>query len=217
MILKSKPLPVNLIKWGTLFLAWLYRGRFNKMRINEVEIKPNHSYLLMCNHFSFWDGFFAFYLCFKSIHKQQKLKKVYIMSVKKQIEKNWWLRYLGSFSIDPGKRSVTESLEYAAEKLSEPGNILLYYPQGNLETLAIRHIEFKDGVYEIVTRINGNCQLIWSSNLIEYFESIKPSVTFNMLDCGTNNDFDFEELKEKVNQFHLESMKKNVRFTNEDQ
>ena len=72
-----------------------------------------------------------------------------------------------------------------------------------------------DGIYEIVKGIKGDCQLIWSSNLIEYFESTKPSAWFNLLDCGTNQDFDFEALKQKVNEHHLQAMKKNVRFTKE--
>lgn len=181
--------------------------------VNDIEIKPNHSYILMCNHFSFLDGFFAYYLCFKWLDKKQKLKGLYTMSVKKQMEKNWWLKYSGSFSVEPGKRSVKETLEYAADLLSTPGNILLYYPQGNLESNHIRHIEFKDGIYEIVKKINGNCQLIWSSVLLEYFESTKPSAYLNLLDCGTNHDFDFEMLKQKVNAHHLSAIKKNFRFT----
>ena len=215
MIIKAKPLPFPLIKWGSLCLMWFFRRRFNKMVLNDIEIKPNHSYILMCNHFGFLDGFFAYYLCFKFINKKQKLKRIYTMSVKKQMEKNWWLKYSGSFSVDPGKRTVSESLDYAASLLNEPGNILIYYPQGNLESEYIRHIEFKDGIYEIVTRATGNCQLIWSSNLLEYFESTKPSTYFNLLDCGTNHEFDFEALKQKVNRHHLQSMKKNVRFTRE--
>jgi len=138
-----------------------------------------------------------------------------MMSVKKQMEKNWWLKHTGSFSVEPGTRSVAESLDYAASLLNQPGNVLLYYPQGNLESMGIRYIEFKDGIYEIVRRIKGNCQLIWSSNLIEYFESTKPSVYFNLLDCGTNHDFDFEALKQKVNVHHLKALKKNIRFTKE--
>jgi hypothetical protein len=92
---------------------------------------------------------------------------------------------------------------------------LLYFPQQDLESLNVRHIDFKDGIYEIITRTKGNCQLIWSSNLIEYFESTKPSAYLNLLDCGTNHDFDFEALKQKVNEHHLQSMKNNVRFTQE--
>jgi hypothetical protein len=167
----------------------------------------------MCNHFGFLDGFFAYYLILKFINKKQKLQAIYAMSLKRQMEKKKWLKYCGSFSVEPGKRSVRESLQFAAEVLNKPGNILLYYPQAELESSHIRHIDFKDGIYEIVTRIKGDCQLIWSSNLIEYFESIKPSTYFNLLDCGTNHEFDFEALKLKVNEHHLQAMKKLVRFT----
>jgi len=214
MIIKAKPLPFILIKWGALILMWFFRKRFDKIKIiNEVDIKPGHSYILMCNHFGFADGFFAYYLCLHFINKKQPLKRIYTMSVKKQMEKNWWLRYCGSFSVEPGKRSVNESLDYAAERLNEPGNILLYFPQQDLESLYIRHIDFKDGIYEIITRTKGDCQLIWSSNLLEYFESTKPSAYLNLLDCGTNRDFEFAVLKQKVNAHHLQSMKNNVRFT----
>jgi 1-acyl-sn-glycerol-3-phosphate acyltransferase len=213
MIIKPKPLPIFFTRCAALFIGWLLRRRFNKLLIRDVDIKPGYSYLLMANHFSFWDGFFGIYLSFKLIDKKQKIKGLYTMSLKKQMEKKPWLKYFGSFSVEPGRRSIDDSLDYAASLLNTPGNVLIYYPQGNLETSHIRHIEFKDGVYEIVTRTKGNCQLLWSSNITDYFESLKPSISFNLLDCGTNDDFDFEVLKQKVNDFHLQAIKKNVRFT----
>jgi hypothetical protein len=215
MIIKAKPLPLFFIKLGTSLLTLFLRRRFNKIIVNNIELKPNHSYLLLCNHFSFLDGFFAYYLCFKVLNKKQKIKGLYTMSVKKQMEMKPWLKRTGSFSVAPGTRSVAESLDYAAELLNTPGNVLLYYPQGNLESIHIRHIEFKDGVYEIVKKIKGDCQLLWCSILTEYFESTKPSVYFNLLDCGTNHDFDFEVLKEMVNKYHLQAMQSHVRFTKE--
>jgi len=132
------------------------------------------------------------------------------------MEKKWWLKYAGSFSVDPGKKSVAESLSSAASLLNEPGNLLIFYPQGELESAYVRHIDFKDGLYEIATRTKGNCQLIWSSILTEYFEGYKPSVYFNLLDCGTNKDFDFEVLKRTINTHHLNAIKRNIRYTKED-
>lgn len=215
MIIKSKPLPIPVLKLFAWFIGLLLRFRFNKIIIKQAEIKAGHSYLFMCNHFSFWDGIWALYLSVYAINKRQPLKALYIMSVKKQMQKKPWLRYLGSFSVDPGKISINESLDYAAEVLNTPGNMLLYYPQGNLESLHVRHIIFKEGVYEIVTRIKGDCQLIWCSTLTEYFESLKPSLYFNLLDCGTSHQFDFEQLKEKVNGFHNQEIQNNMRFTAE--
>jgi len=202
------------MKWGFLFLAWFFKRRFHKIVVNnDIAIKPGCSYLLMCNHFSYADGFFAYYLCFKWIAERARLKGIYTMSLKKQMKRNWWLKYSGSFSVEPANRSVHESLNYAAAVLSEPGNLLVFFPQGRLESCHIRHIEFKDGIREIIAATKGNCQIIWSSNLIEYFESTKPSVYLNLLDCGTNHDFIFEALKVAVNAHHALSLKRMVRFT----
>lgn len=213
MIIKSRPLPPFFFKCGAILVGWFLKRRFNKLLIRDIGIKSGHSYLLMCNHFSFLDGLLAYYLCNKLFWKTGGMRKLYIMSLKKQMEKNKWLRYVGSFSVEPGRRSIKESFAYAAEVLSEPGNLLLFYPQGNLESSHIRHIRFEDGLNEIVPAIKGNCQLVWSSNIVDFFESTKPSVSFNLLDCGTNKDYDFERLKREVNAHHRRSVERNIRFT----
>lgn len=216
MIIKSKPLPFFLLKMAGYLVERVLKSRLNKLVINPIEIKPGHSYILLCNHFGFGDGFLGFYLAWKVILKQGQMKRLYIMSVKKQMQKNRWLRYCGSFSVEPGKVSIRESFAYAAEQLAEPGNLLLFFPQGNLESCHIRSIKFQEGIAEIIPLIKGNCQIIWTSNIIEYFESLSPSVYFNMLDCGTNHNFDFDALKQQVNRHHLQSIKQNIRFTDEE-
>lgn len=215
MIIKAKPLPGKLLLWAITLITKYARRRFNKMVIHPIDIKPGHSYLLMCNHFSFWDGILAGYLGLHAIYKENTIKCTYIMSLKKQLQKNSWLRYFGAFSISPSGRTASESLEYAAEILSVPGNILLFFPQGNLESSHVREIVFKEGLAEIIPQIKGDCQLIWSSNIPEYFESLKPSIYFNMLDCGTNHNFNLEAVKAKVNAHHRQSIRKNLRFTEE--
>ncbi len=212
MIIKAKQIPW-LMKLAGAILPWIFRMRFNKMVIDGVEVKPDHSYLLMCNHFSFWDGFWAGYICLTEIHAKYPLKGFYIMVLKKQMQMNPWLKYFGCFSVSPGTTTVNESLEYAAQLLNNPGNVVIMFPQGNLESNHVREIEMKDGINHIINQVTGNCQLIWSSNLIEYFESLRPSVYFHMLDCGTNHDFDFGQLKARINKHHEQAIKKQFRFT----
>ena len=137
------------------------------------------------------------------------------MILKKQLQKNPWMKYFGSFSVVPYSKSAKESLAYAAEILSEPGNLLIMFPQGNLESQYVRHIEFKDGINTLIPMIKGNCQILWSSNFTEYFESIKPSVYFHMLDCGNNQTFNFDELKSNINTHHQQAIQKQFRFTTE--
>ena len=216
MIIKSKPASMFWLKFGGYCIPKILKIAFvNKLVIKPVEIKPNHSYILCCNHFSFLDGFINYCLAYQVLIKQGNGKRWYIMSLKKQMQQHWWLKYIGAFSIVPGSKSSEESLDYAAEVLNTPGNLLLFYPQGNLESSHVREIEFKDGVSQIVPKIKGDCQLVWCSILMEYFESTKPSVYFNLLDCGTNNDFDFEALKQKVNEHHRQAIQNNIRFTQE--
>jgi 1-acyl-sn-glycerol-3-phosphate acyltransferase len=214
MIIKANPIRIRYLVLVGRFLAWLFSWRFNKMKIEEVELLKAHSYILMCNHFSFWDGFWAGYLCLKSIYRQMpEMKGLYIMVLEKQLAQHRWLTRLGCFSIAPGTATVNESLAYIAAKLDVPGNIFLMYPQGKIESNHVRHIIIKPGIAEIVKRINGDCQLLWSSNLVEYFESLKPSVYFHMLNCGTNHDFDLTLLSQQINVHHNAAIKKQFRHS----
>jgi hypothetical protein len=216
MIIKAKPLRFKYVFWVGQLLVWFLKRRFNKLKIEEVKIKNGHSYILMCNHFSFWDGFWGGYLCIQSICKQEpNIKGFYIMMLDKQLKQHQWLRRFGGFSVSPGTASMNESLDYIATILSEPGNVFLMYPQAKLESNHVRNIMLKRGVAEITNRITGNCQLLWSTNLVEYFESMKPSVYFHMLDCGTNHDFNFEALSASINQHHKASIQKQLRWTKE--
>lgn len=218
MIIKPKPVSLFWLKLAGYCVTIALKVTKNKLIIRPVDIRPNHSYLLLCNHFSFADGFISFYLAYQTLIKQGKMKRLYIMVLKKQIEKNPWLRYFGAFSVEPGKiLSIKESLAYAAEVLNTPGNVLLFFPQGNLESCHVQTIQFQDGLATLVPQIEGDCQLLWSSNIIEYFESIKASVYFDMLDCGTNKSFDFDSLQQQVNAHHKAALKSNIRFTKEDQ
>lgn len=216
MIIKAKLLPRPIFMAIARIVLWFVSKRFNKLKINPIAIHPNKSYILMCNHLGFWDGFWACYLAYYAIHKENNLNGFYMMVLKKQIQKNPWIKYFGAFSIVPHSKTSTESLTYAAEILNTPGNLLIIFPQGNLESQHVRHIEMKDGIKTIMSIVKGSCQLIWSSNLTEYFESLKPSVYFHMLDCGTEADFDFEALKSKINHHHKDAIKKQFRFTTEE-
>lgn len=217
MIITAKPLSPFFFRLVSWFIDRTIKRSFNKVEKPEVHLLPGHSYLLMCNHFSFWDGIFAFYICNHGIRKHQPQGRLYIMSLEKQMKKNPWLRYAGSFSVSPGTTSVAESIRYAAEILNTPGNILLMYPQGQLESLYVRKIKIQEGIGEIIPAVKGKCQLIWSSNLIEYMESLKPSLYFKILDCGTNAIFNFAALKETINLHHYARIKEQFRFTREEE
>lgn len=213
MIIKAKPLPFGIMVFLGKILIWLLKKKFRKIIVHPMDVLVHQSsYIFMSNHFSFLDGFIAAYLLKKELYGKVALKGLYIMVLEKQIQKNRWITKFGGFSVAPGTHTVKESLTYAATLLSEPGNVLLLYPQGKIESNHVGYINIKNGINEIVPQIKGSCQLLWSSNLIDYYEGIKPSLYCHLLNCGTNANFNFESFKKQVNEHHAAALKKQVRF-----
>ncbi|QKJ32355.1 1-acyl-sn-glycerol-3-phosphate acyltransferase [Mucilaginibacter mali] len=191
-----------------LFRKYVYfrmRTHFRVIQHNTIDIKPGHSVLLLCNHFSWWDGFWSDWITAKVLHH-----KFHIMMQHDHIEARKWLRYMGGFSIDRHSKEVITSLNYTAELLNDPNNMVTVFPQGELVSNHATGINIERGIAHIVKKIKGDCQIIYYSAFIEYFESFKPSVYFHLLDCGTNRDFDFERLKAQINEHHKKSLEEQV-------
>jgi len=211
MIIEAKPLSKRNFVRLFRFLKFIFRFKFNKIIIRECEIRPDISYLLLCNHFSFWDGFWLAYMVHIVFQRRNLLNTVYTMTLKQQMLNYKWLRNVGCFSIEPGKISVVESIQYATKVMDTPGNILFIFPQGKLESSHVRTIEMEKGIASLIPRIKAPYQMIWCSNITEYFESINQTLYMNLLDLGPEKKFDFEELKGRVNTFHQECLDALVR------
>jgi 1-acyl-sn-glycerol-3-phosphate acyltransferase len=178
---------------------------FKVMHFNQVDVKPGHSILLLCNHFSWWDGFWAGWLRWRVFDRV-----FYIMMQEDHLKQRMWLRYMGGFSINRQSKEVIGSLNYASELLNDPGNLVTVFPQGQLVSNHATDIHIERGIAHIVKKVKGNCQIIYYSAFVEYFESLKPSIYFHLLDCGTNHDFDFERLKAQINEHHRKALKDQV-------
>ncbi len=187
------------------YLAYRLRKAFNVLKHDQVEIMPGHSILLLCNHFSWWDGFFAGHLTQTCLHRD-----FHIMMQEDHIEKRLFFNFLGGFSINRKSKEVVKSLQYAAQLLDNPKNLVTVFPQGELISNHTKEINIERGIDYIVKKIKGDCQIIYYSAFIEYFESLKPSVYFHFLDCGTNHDFDYETVKSLINEHHKKALKEQI-------
>ncbi len=184
------------------FMRWRILRSFKELQLyNQIELKPNHSVLLLGNHFSWWDGFLTAYLghfIFK--------KKLFTMMQEDHLQKRMWLRRLGSFSISRTSRDMLQSMQYAATQLNWPENLVTVFPQGSLESNHSTEIRIEKGISYLIKNIKGNCQIVYCAVLIDYFESFKPTAYFHLLDCGTNHDFNLEKLNRQVNDFHRKAL-----------
>jgi 1-acyl-sn-glycerol-3-phosphate acyltransferase len=191
-----------------IVLKRILAKRFHEIIVDEIPIRKDHSVLLLCNHFSWWDGFLAGHLIDSYFHKN-----FHIMMQEDHLVKRKWLRNLGGFSIKKSSRESFKSLQYAAELLNDSQNAVVLFPQGALNSMHCEQIDLAKGYEYLIKNIKGNCQIIFAANVVDYFESFKPSVQMSLLDCGTNHNIDFEKLSALINAHYTAAKKKQIRLS----
>ena len=164
-------------KWADMFfrpyIFHLLRKSFHHFWLlnQSPTLARDRSLFLLPNHFTWWDGFFLYYL-------NQKLwrKKLHIMMLQEQLENFWFFRYLGAFSIKLGDRSeVQRSLSYAAQLLQSPNNMVIIYPQGELEPYDQKPLSFHTaGISQILRQ--SSPQILPVAMRIQYGSEKKPDV-----------------------------------------
>ncbi|UEG53232.1 lysophospholipid acyltransferase family protein [Mucilaginibacter daejeonensis] len=187
--------------WFAKYMRYRIFKAFNRVVVTPFEPKEGHSILLLCNHFSWWDGFLANYLAFWHLKRT-----LFIMMQRDHLEKRMFFNLTGGFSIEKGARDMIESLNYAANLCNDPRNLVVVFPQGELISNHTTHIEIGQGIERLVKRIKGPCQIIYSCTLIDYFESLKPSAFIHLFDCGVAGEVPFTELAQRMNTFHQQAL-----------
>jgi 1-acyl-sn-glycerol-3-phosphate acyltransferase len=138
----AEPHPIPL----RIFRGYIYRELKKNFQafymLNEFPAIPeDRSLLITPNHFSWWDGFFVDYLGTRFLKRQ-----VYLMMLEEQLQRYWYFKKFGAFSVDPGNiQSVIETLKYTLKPLMDPSNYVVIYPQGVLEPYGKEPIVIRKG------------------------------------------------------------------------
>ena len=139
------------MKWMfDTYVKWLVGKTFHQFLYNEVELDSNKSVLLVANHFSFWDGLILYILNDKLLHK-----KFHVMILEDTAKREGMLRYAGAFSVSKNSRDILQSLDYAAQLLQSPGNLVLMFPQGKLFSNFVKRVNFEQGLLKIIKKAEG--------------------------------------------------------------
>jgi 1-acyl-sn-glycerol-3-phosphate acyltransferase len=103
------------------------------------DIPEGKGLLLLPNHMSWWDGFFADYIC-RKLHD----RLFHVMMLEEQLRRFWFFRKVGAFSINPADRASTaETMCYANDVLNA-GSVVVMFPQGVLEPYDRRPFRLKE-------------------------------------------------------------------------
>lgn len=191
---RNKNNPV--IQWFLqTYSGWMLKRNFHQLVIKPVETDAGRSVLLVANHFSFWDALILY-----QVSKQLK-KKFHVMV---REDTTLYLRYVvygGAFTVSKNSREMLGSLDYAAQLLNDPQNLVLIFPQGKLYSNFVDQIRFGKGITRIMDKADGKFQLVFAASFIQYFKHKKQSVTVYL----KNEDHagkSFDELRDAYQQYY---------------
>lgn len=195
-MIKAKHFWINQLFFKNYFRYLIWKD-FHKMVVHDNYKEKNLPLLLICNHFSWWDGFFAY-----ELNRRIFKRTFYLMMLEDQLNKYSFFRRLGAFSINPGNRSVINSLKYAGNQLKKSDNMLILFPQGQIQSQYASNIYFKKGWFKMLKNIDNDVHILFLANLTDYFSHRKPSLHIYMEDYPDTNGFNFDELSLKYNDFY---------------
>jgi hypothetical protein len=168
MILKATHHPViyPLFKMLTI---WRVGHNFSNPLISGRYEDKGLPVLAIANHVSWWDGFWVNYLNMKTYRR-----KFHFMMLERQLEAFPVLRKTGGYSVRHGSISVIESLQYSAALLEDPRNMVLFFPQGRIESVYTSVFRFEKGIGRLLTMINNRVQVLFVANMVDYFSCSRP-------------------------------------------
>ena len=169
--------------------------------VGNVDVKNDRSILLLSNHTSWWDGFWQLYLNMRVFKK-----KFHFMMLEEQLRKHWYFNYTGGFSVKKSARSAVETIQYSAELLSHPNNLVLLFPQGKVESIHKHAITFEKGVEKILERTDRkSVQIVFLVNSVDYFINRKPILYHYTKEyCG--DSINHRDIEQQYNAFFKESI-----------
>ncbi len=191
------------LKWVTGWFRLLGMFLFKQIRIDYSEEVPNGAVLLLQNHFSWWDGYFAWLI-------SKKLgKRFHVMMLKEQIDERPFLGKVGAFPVSPGRRSIIDSFRYASMLLSNGNNLVTIFPEGEIKSIYTPQIRFKPGISLLATNYNNHFHILFSYVFVDYFSSPRPTVTIR-LHWYKANDYSVEALESAYNIGFVEAAKNQI-------
>lgn len=144
---------------------------FHEIKVIGECKDHNLPVLAISNHFSWWDGIFASYLNLKIFKR-----RFYFMVHETLINKYWFFKYIGAFSVNKNSISLIDTFTYTKELLTDQNNMVLVFPQGEIRSLLSSEIKFEKGIEKLISIVENEVQIVFIVNLVDYFSNPKPTL-----------------------------------------
>ncbi|MDD2196681.1 MAG: lysophospholipid acyltransferase family protein [Bacteroidales bacterium] len=188
-------------KWLlNIYINHILKSDFSEVRITGSVKPDDRPLLLVPNHFSWWDGFFMWYLNQKVFNKQ-----FHIMMLESELRKHMFFAKVGAFSISPNTRSIVQSINFCQQVLNQSNNMLVMYPQGELQSQHHSDVVFRRGIERILAR-TSSVQIVFAACLTDYFTKRRPYLTIALKEY--NGEISISSIEDAYNN-HLFECKMN--------
>lgn len=176
------------------------KNTFSTVNIHGELNDSGHPVLLIANHISWWDGIWALY-----VNERIFNRKFHFMMLEEQLRKHWYFQYTGGYSVRKNSRSIIETIEYSAELLNDPSNLVLMFPQGNIKSMYHSSFIFEKGIEKILNRTSKPVQIIFMASFIDYLSSPKPALFLYVSEYRNNNNG--HGMEKSYNSFYHDCLK----------
>lgn len=187
-MLKAKYHPLAKRFWNW-YIHRIIHSDFQELKweiSGDLNIDPDRSILLLANHCSWWDGFWVY-----ELNRLLLGKEFHVMMLEEQLSKRQFLRYAGAYSINrESPRSMLETLQYSAQLLQSPNNLVLMFPQGRIESMYRQAPTVQKGFWRILQKTATPPQVIGCISSIDYFSERKPSLKLALSNIDDLSSFE---------------------------
>ncbi|NEW81843.1 MAG: hypothetical protein GZ094_05725 [Mariniphaga sp.] len=180
-------------KW---YAGWIIHRHFGQVEVKNEFDDQGLPVLLLANHVSWWDGFFAMFLNVKILKR-----KFHFMMLEEQLKRFSFFNQTGGYSIRKKSRETIESINYTAELLCESENMVLLFPQGKIESLYKTSFQFESGIGHILKKTGSDIHILFMANLINYFSNRKPGLYIYVSEYKMDS-IDIKSIQEAYNLFY---------------
>lgn len=196
----------NIILYNFFKLYTILKIRFNfsKVALSGEFNDRNLPVILVANHISWWDGFWAMYLNMKVFHRL-----FFFMMLEEQLEKNSFFKLTGGYPVRKGSKSIIDSINYTRHLLSECRNLVMIFPQGELSSLYRESFEFNRGIERILSGKTNDVHVIFVAALPDYYSKPKPSLYIYYMEYA-DADYSAKGIENAFNAFYSECRGKNI-------
>ncbi len=194
-MIKAKHNPF-FIKFFRFYSRFMIERHFREVKIKGTYFEKERPVLLIGNHFSWWDGFIANYL-----NNLIFRRRFHIMMLEEQLEPRPFLNKAGAYSIRKKSRDIVESLNYTKGLLKDKNNIVVVYPQGEIQSLYNYPVKFQKGITSVLNDLKDEVDIVFMVALVDYFSHRKPALTLGLKVYKGGNASDTDEMQEAYNKF----------------